>query len=202
MLEHCCRPARIVALLLFGAAMWAMPVPHCSALQDEMPPDIQFDLEGMDITEDADFGAPPLDDDEKAVLVWAPVVMIGCGVVLGVLSVALSIYIAYVGFSVLEMLPESSRPMPSFVPWLLLVPLVNLVVLFMIFVQIPEAVQRELEARGQAVEGDFGRTLGIIGAVLSVLGCTVPIGAILIWIATMRLAGAKRQLLESQAVKA
>ncbi|RMF36906.1 MAG: hypothetical protein D6753_18580 [Planctomycetota bacterium] len=171
-------------------------------MQDAAPPDIEFDMEGLDITEDADFGAPELDDEEVAALVAVSFVVWAGIIILGIIGLALSIYVAYIGYATLELLPEPRRPVPSFVPWLLLVPLVNLAIIFIIFVSIPKAAQEELIARGQPVEGDCGRGLGIAGAVLWILGCTAPIGMVLMLIATMKLAQAKRQLAESQPVGA
>ncbi len=68
--------------------------------------------------------------------------------------------------------PRNRLMQPGMV-WLALIPLFNLVWVFFIATQVPDSLRNEFRDRGQDDGSDYGRMLGLINAILGVVGVPV-----------------------------
>lgn len=122
---------------------------------------------------------------------------IGMGLIIGYfcfigVMLLLQIYVAYLLYDALSAVPEQYRELEPWVPWLLFVPLANLVVIFLAFIKTPRSLAKCLAASGDTSHADCGESLGLWGAVLTVLGCTSPIGLILLIMSLLKINKAKQ----------
>lgn len=108
------------------------------------------------------------------------------------LAILLQIFIAYLLYDALNAVPEQYRELESWVPWLLLVPLANIVVLFLAFIKTPRSLAKCLGASGDTTHGDCGESLGLWGAILCVIPCGAIVGIVLLIMALLKINKAKQ----------
>lgn len=159
----------------------------------DLSPEIDFDIEGMEAFGDEDFTfdteLTPEEAAAGAAMFMAMLVAIG---IMSLIGFAMVIWVAYSMMDALSALPEQYRELSPAVPWLLLVPLVNIVVLFLVFIKVPDSLKAFLEANGDTAHGDCGRSNGLIGSILYIIGCTFPIGLVLLVMSLLKISQAKQ----------
>ncbi len=128
---------------------------------------------------------------EAAAAGIAIAVLIGYVCFIG-LAILLQIFIAYLLYDALNAVPEQYRELESWVPWLLLVPLANIVVLFLAFIKTPRSLAKCLSASGDTSHGDCGESLGLWGAILCVIPCGAIVGLILLIMTLLKINKAKQ----------
>jgi hypothetical protein len=78
--------------------------------------------------------------------------------------------------------PQNQAMEPNQV-WLNLIPLFNLVWIFITVIRVRESLQAEFRSRGWAPQGDFGYGLGLAAAILSILNWgPLGVAAFICWI--------------------
>lgn len=159
-------------------------IPNMEITVGEEFGDMGFDLEGLGDVSDPNFVADAPPSAEQAAL--ATGIVVGA-VVLVLLAYLLIGVVAYLLSSAIQALPEANRPMPAWVPWLLLVPLVQIVVFVLAFIQVPKAQSNYLSSIGDTSMGDCGASNGLWGVILYLLGCTFPIGLVLLVMSMLKI---------------
>lgn len=156
-------------------------------------PEIEFDIEGMEGFGDENFEFASELTPEEAAAGTAMVIAMFVGIgIMSLLGFILVIWVAYSMMDALSAIPEEYRELSPAVPWLLLVPVVNIVVLFLVFIKVPDSLNAYLTANGDTAHGDCGRSNGLIGSILYILGCTFPIGLVLLVMSLMKISQAKQ----------
>lgn len=159
----------------------------------QMDTDIQFDMgdefEGFD---EADFGAPVMSEEEIAAAQAMGAVVFFGAIAACFLGLLLTALVAYLMMDALNAVPKSFRQLSPMVPWLLFVPLVNIVILFLVFIKVPESLNAYLQSTGDTSQGDCGKSMGLWGSILYILGCTFPIGLVMLILAILKINGAKK----------
>jgi hypothetical protein len=166
------------------------PPTDFSPPSDIQPGDMDFDFN----TDEFDaFGTEEFNmnqDIDPAAAVFATVIMIA-SVVLSVLGLLMGIYVAFQLSSALSALPESARDLSPVMPWLMFVPVIGIVFLLLSLIKVPRSLSTYLNARGNSSHGDCGEKLGLWGAILTILGCTAPIGIVMLILAANKVGKAK-----------
>ena len=187
---------RYLAIAVFWALFTSSALPSALANQfegvDEQPPEIEFDMEGLEGFGDEGFAAPALTPEEEAQIAATFIAMVVGITIMSLVGLVLIAWVAYLLMDALNAIPEEFRQVSSAVPWLLLVPLVNIVVMFIVFIKVPESLNAYLTANGDTAHGDCGRSNGLIGCILYLLGCTFPIGLVLVVMSLMKISAAKK----------
>ncbi len=154
--------------------------------------EIDFDMEQFEDFTSGDFGAPEPTAEEIAA---RGTLMAGVFLIIGLLSVVfllLTAFVAYLLMDALNAVPESHRQLSPAIPWLLFVPLVNLVILFLVFIKVPESLSNYLASTDTAAPGDCGKSMGLWGAILWVVPCATPIGMVLLILSLLNISQAKK----------
>lgn len=153
----------------------------------QIDPEMEFDF-GMDGMEDWQSSPPSLDPSTGAAATLATMAIVVIGLVI---SLLLQAVVAYFLSSALKAVPEQYRELSPAIPWLLLVPFVNIVILFLAFIKVPRSLNKYLTSVGDTSQGDCGEQMGLWGAVLGIIPCTGPIGLILLIISLVKITQAK-----------
>lgn len=90
-----------------------------------------------------------------------------------VVMLAVQIVICFILMTVLNRVPAQYRRMEPAMVWLLLIPIFNLIWMFMVFLRVPESLVAALTAKGDTTVGDGGRQLGLIYCIC-VLASFIP----------------------------
>ncbi len=186
--------AMVCLITLAGGlqAQDAFPIPTD---QSTDPQEFNFDLnaDGFNTDEFSGFGEDgfqveqPLDPAAAAVLAAITIAM----VLLAIVCLLFAIFMAYQLSSSLSAIPEPYRQMQAFMPWLIFVPLAGIVIFILAMIKVPRSVSAYLTSIGDSSQGDCGEKLGLWGAVLYLLGCTAPIGIVLLIMSLLKLGKAK-----------
>ncbi len=110
---------------------------------------------------------------------------------IGLVGLLFSLFLAYQLASSLSAIPPTYRQLSPWVPWLIFVPLVGIVVLVLAFIKVPNSLSKYLASTGHVSQGDCGEKLGLWGAILTIIGCTAPIGLVLLLLSTLKIRQAK-----------
>ncbi len=156
--------------------------------------DFGFNTDDFEDFGSEDFSPPELSAEDAAAataVAMGMMIMIGVFAVIGVVITAL---VAYLLSDALSAVPESYRQMSSWIPWLLFVPLVQIVVLVLAFIKVPRSLSGYLASLGDQSQGDCGESNGLWGSILYILGCTFPIGLVLLVMSMLKINQAKRQI--------
>lgn len=102
-----------------------------------------------------------------------------------------------------QITPANRQVEPSNV-WLMFIPLFNIIYPFILYPKITDSVKLEMESRGMAEQGDYGRGIGIALPVLGLCGI-IPVLGVLASIANLvlfivfwvKMAGYKTKLMTS-----
>jgi hypothetical protein len=188
-----------VTLALMGSEAVAQETESSSALGGTTQADVgDFDF-NLDTTEFDDFGSESFqaqsDEELAAGEAAAGLIMLfafGLSLLAFVAGFLFSLYIAYSLSSALSSIPEAYREMAPFVPWLIFVPVVNVVILILAFIKVPRSVKSYLASKGNHSHGDCGESYGLWGAILSLLGCTLPVGLVMLILSLNKLGKAQR----------
>lgn len=156
----------------------------------QMDQDIDFDMEGL---EDfgPDFGPPEISAEAQAAAGVLFLVFVLVAVVACVVGLVLTGLVAYWLMDALNAIPEPHRQMSPMVPWLLFVPLVQIVVLLLAFIKVPDSLSSYLRSMDDSSHGDCGKSNGLWGAILYLLGCTFPIGLVMLFLSLKKIHRAK-----------
>lgn len=178
-------------------SLWLLPVLPTVRVQAQDPgfqvdEEIEFDIGEFEGFGDDDFETQDLTPEQAAAVGMLSVGMIIAALVIGLIMFGLMIFAAYLLMDALNSVPEEYRQLSPMVPWLLFVPVVNLVILFLVFLKVPESLQAYLNSVGDTSQGDCGKNMGLWGAILYVVGCTAPIGLIMLVIAITKINAGKR----------
>ena len=106
---------------------------------------------------------------------------LGLFVLVLVASFVISVITTYFIYKPYSQLPRQFQTMPAGLIWLMLVPLVNIVMVFFIVLQVPDAFKRYFNSVGNYSVGDCGKLVGRIWAI-SVLCSLVPLLNYIAWI--------------------
>lgn len=100
-----------------------------------------------------------------------------------VFSLAICVIFAYFMAAPLKRVPERYRTIEAWTPWLMLVPVVNLVMLWVLApFKIPESLKNYFDDSGSSLDvGDCGKNLGL-GWAISVTCTFIPIVNWISWI--------------------
>ncbi len=79
----------------------------------------------------------------------------------------------------LKEVDPSRRQVPPSNVWLMFIPLFSMVYAFILYPKISDSVKAEYQYRQLSPDGDFGRTLGITMAALSIAGIVPYIGTLI-----------------------
>lgn len=160
--------------------------------------DIDFGNE-IDVAFDEDGFTAQTSPEEEAMIAGAVAAYFGFIICMSIVSLALSIYIAYSLYDALNTVPEEHRELEPWVPWLIFVPIIGIVVYFLGFIKTPKSLEKALNATGNNPHGDCGGSNGLWGMVLCVLGCTAPIGLVLVIMSLLKINKAKQTLRQTLA---
>jgi hypothetical protein len=166
---------------------------------DEM--DLDFNPDEMDL----DFGAMDFDPEEPDRLAAESAAMLGVMLVIYgiIIAIALAVFIFVLWFlsSALAAVPQQYRDMESARVWLLLIPLFNLIWMFLVTGRISSSYQRYFAAQGITTYGDCGAAIGMwccICALLCFIPCVNiiagPAFLILLIIFLVKISGMKKQV--------
>ena len=161
-----------------------------SELDIGLPEDFD-EIAGGDFT-DGDFGAAEISAEEQAAIAAVSFGMVVAIIVMSLIGLLLTIFVAYLLMDAVNSVPEQFQQIAPWVPWLLLVPFVNIVVLIVAFIKVPESLSAYLNSIGDTSQGDSGKAVGLWGSVLYVLGCTFPIGLVLLIISLVKINQSKK----------
>ncbi len=156
----------------------------------QLDPDIDFDTEQFDFG--ADSGAVELSEEDQAAVAALGLGFIVLVLIIALVSIVLTAWVAYMLMDALQAVPEQHRQLSPVVPWLLFVPIVQYVVMFLVFLKVPDSLSSYLNSVGDQSQADCGKTLGLWGSILYVLGCTVPIGLVLLALSLIKINQAKK----------
>lgn len=129
----------------------------------------------------------------------------GLSVTLWVLSLGFLVLYVIIGVffllnlrDLLTRVSPQNRAMPPDHVWFNLIPLFNLVWIFVTVIRVRDSVQAEFRSRGWAPNGDFGYGVGLAAAILSIvswgpLGLAALVCWVVYWVRTSEL---KHQLAE------
>ena len=186
--------AIVIAALLAAPASAQDPPPTFDPTS-ETEIDFGAELEELEdlLNQQGVDGFPTVDQPELSA--GAKLMFIGLAVVGAVVGLLLGAIVAHLLSSALNAVPLEYRKIPAWLPWLLLIPVVNVVVVFLAFVLTPQSLREYLESQGDTSQGDCGGQMGLIGAILSVIPCIPLVGPILLIIALVKISQAKRQAL-------
>jgi hypothetical protein len=84
------------------------------------------------------------------------------------ISLAISLVICFLLYSVQKRVPAEHREIEPGLVWLLLIPLFNIIWNFFVFLRIPESYQNYFRAQGRVDTGDCGRGVGLALAICGV----------------------------------
>lgn len=175
------------ALLVFSLFAGA-PIANAQEL------DVDFGEEFGDMMdENGEFSAQTT-AEEEAMIAGALAAYFGFIVCMSIVSLVLSIYIAYSLYDALNTVPVEHRELEPWVPWLIFIPVVGIVVYFLGFIKTPKSLEKALNATGSNPHGDCGGSNGLWGMILCVIGCTAPIGIVLVIMSLLKINKAKQTL--------
>ena len=176
--------------IFLASALTAFPQDTPPEIPDFDTSDFEFELpEEMEGFTDNDFGAA----EESAANAAIGVAMMLAIAIFGIIGLIAVVLAAYLLMDALNAVPQQFQQIPPWVPWLLLVPFVNLVVLIIAFIKVPDSLASYLNSLGDHSQGDCGRKTGLWGSVLYILGCTFPIGLVLLIVSLMKINQAKQR---------
>ena len=110
---------------------------------------------------------------EEAIAAIVGAVMI-FGLLFAVVLIGLTIWAAFILYRAMERLPAAHRQAPSWLPWLMPVPMANIVMPIIIGIKWPESFQGYFNATGRAADpaiGDAGKQLGLTWGICAL--CTL-----------------------------
>jgi magnesium-transporting ATPase (P-type) len=184
---------KLTRLLTILTLLW-LPCAGALAQDPDMDPG-NFEipeLEGFDDFNEGDFGAPPMSAEDQAAAAALGFGMMIFVFLMSLVGLVLTALVAYLMMDALNAVPESFQQLQPWVPWLLFVPLVNLVVIFLVFLKVPDSLSTYLQSVGNTSQGDCGKNLGLWGCILYILGCTFPIGLVLLIMSILKINQAKK----------
>jgi hypothetical protein len=130
----------------------------------------------------------------------------GLAILVVVFGMAFVIWLVITGFFLLTLsrtltlCRPKNRAMEPGAVWFNLIPVFNIIWLFVTVMRVGESLKQEFRSRGWRTKENFGQTLGIVLAVFSVLNCGCYIGGliplVLFIVYWSKIAGYKRQLAE------
>ncbi len=177
----------LAILMLLGALVASSPVAW--GQDDPFPADMEIDfgqeIEGLDL---AGGGEP---DAAAFVAIFA---FYGCSLLV---AIGIQAVLAYLLSGALKVVPESYREISPGVAWLLLIPLVNIVIMFLVFIKIPRSQSKYLASIGNSSHGDCGEQMGLIGSICMLIPCINVVGLVLLIISLVKIMGAKQAILSS-----
>lgn len=160
---------------------------------DEFGGDFGFEVgEDMEAFGKDDFNAEGLDPEAAAAATAVAAAVWIAMMAIAALLFFLLVLAAYLLSDALGAIPEEFREIPAWLPWLLLVPFVQIVILIVAFMKVPKSLSGYLASKGDTSMGDCGAGNGLWGAVLYLLGCTFPIGLVLLVMAILKINQAKK----------
>lgn len=130
--------------------------------------------------------------------------------------VAILLFIVFVGViliavfyllnlqNLLKQITPANRQVEPGNVWLMFIPLFNIIYPFILYPKITDSVKLEMESRGMAEQGDYGRGIGIALPVLGLCGVIPVLGflaslanLVLFIIFWVKMAGYKTKLMQS-----
>lgn len=152
---------------------------------------IDFDMEDFEGFGSEEYGDEFQQEAEQAAVAagFAMMAGIACFAVFGLILTGV---VAFLMSDALSSVPEEHQQLSPMVPWLLFVPLINIVVVFLVFIQVPKSLASYLASQGDTSQGDCGEKTGLWGVVLYVIGCTFPIGLVMMVMAILKINHAKK----------
>ena len=118
-------------------------------------------------------GAPAeIGTNEMTVAFWTAFLLL-VSVVLAI-SFVVSIIVTWLIYRPYRQLPSSHQTLSPWIIWLLLVPLVNLVIMFLVAIKVPDSFRNYFQQLGNQSFGDCGKTFGLVWAIATV-ACLVPL---------------------------
>ncbi len=181
------------------AQVVAQDVPQGESFDFQIDDDINFDTEDFEGFKDGSFGAAETTSEEEAAIALVGTAVFVGVVVASIVGMVLTAVAAYLLFDALNALPEEFRQISPIIPWLLFVPFVNLVVLFVVFIKVPDSLRGYLQSVGNMTLADCGKSLGLWGSVATVIGCFFPVGLVLLFMSLMKINRAKQLVQNSLA---
>ncbi|HBE66568.1 MAG TPA: hypothetical protein DDW52_00330 [Planctomycetaceae bacterium] len=183
--------SRLIFGVLISICICSLPAyGQAEDFNADFPEDVNFGEEfGEDWEEDFATSGPSEEAIAAAITAY-----FGFLVCVGVVSLAVQIFIAYLLYDALNTVPEEFRQIEPWLPWLVFIPLVGIVIAFIAFIKTPKSLALALNARGDTSHGDCGESNGLWGMILSILGCTGPIGWVLLIMSLLKINKAKQAL--------
>jgi len=113
----------------------------------------------------AQFGSEP-SDEEAAVILGIGIVVI---LVILLVSLAIGVFIAYVIYAAQNRVPREHQKLEPALVWLLVVPVLQIVWIFMVAIKVPESLKSYFDAQEDATVGDCGRGVGLGWAICTIV---------------------------------
>jgi Trk-type K+ transport system membrane component len=156
----------------------------------------------FDDSEFSDFGEPGFENGELSPDAEKAVALLSGGVFLvamlvSVVFLVIIIFACYSLFDALSTVPAEHREIEPWVPWLMLVPLVQLVVNFIALTKTPRSLAKALAAKGDSSQGDCGEQLGLFTAIAALIPCINVLGFPVLLIMTVMKVNKAKALLRS-----
>ncbi len=187
------------AIIAFAQVTDEIPELRLDTSQD-LGQDFGFDVGELEDVSAPDFNANATTPEQAAQEAELERAMLFGGLIMGLLALVLLGVAAYLLSDALKAIPLEFRKLPHWVPWLLLVPLVNIVVFVLSFIMVPKSMANYLASRGDTSMGDCGASNGLWGVILYLLGCTFPIGLVLLVMCLLKVNQAKKIARTSEGV--
>lgn len=151
---------------------------------DEMP-DLEF--------EDFDFDQQGPNNADAAAGAAALMGMLACYGVFLLLAIGVQVWVTYLFYKDLSAVPEQFRELQPGMVWLLLVPLINIVMIFLVGIKIPQSYRKYFNSIGRTDVGDCGESLGLWMGITAVIGCS-PVALVLMIMLLMKLGDYRKQI--------
>lgn len=132
-------------------------------------------------------------------------VLLGAGLIIILFAILVGVGITVMYLLTLQnvlkkVAPENRLVEPTNV-WLMFIPLFNLIYPFILYPKISDSIKKEYEARGLALDGNFGRSIGLAIPILNLcgiipfLGIFASLAGLVLWIIWwVKMAGYKTKL--------
>jgi len=138
--------------------------------------------------------------------VFGPSQLIGLAFIIIILAgvILLSVFYLLNLQNLLKQIKPVNRQVEPGNVWLMFIPLFNIIYPFILYPKITDSVKLEMESRGMAEQGDYGRGIGIALPILGLCGIIPVIGTlasianlVLFIIFWVKMAGYKTKLMTS-----
>lgn len=151
---------------------------------DEMP-DLEF--------EEFDFDQQGPNNADAAAGAAAAMGTLACIGIFGLIVFGIYAWITYQFYKDLSAVPEQFRELQPGMVWLLLVPIVQLVMIFLVGIKIPQSYRKYFNSIGRTDVGDCGESLGLWMGITTVIGCS-PVALVLMIMLLMKLGDYRKQI--------